>query len=885
MLLRKLAISNFAVRKARVVLTIAAIAMSVSLVVAVTTGYASVEAAARKFLGQYLGAWDAQITRPTDPKPGVDVAWIDQLRADPAVRRAVGRLESDIAMLNKDGKPAEGGRHASVFGIDRSSDDSTDRLKLNAGRWFTADELNGVVIDEGTQRNTQVKVGDTLLLPGTNEKLPLKVTGIIHKPGILVGYINSMYLPLPTLQKFLFDGRTDRVSKIQIEFNENINAEAFMQRWQTKLQQADPLLKLRLTRERRDQLDQNLMAVHVLSYLGGTVSMLAATFIVFSTVSMGVTERQRSLAMLRAVGLLRSQLVKLVLMEGALLGLLGALVGVPIGLFWVHVLAWKFADLFSAGVVASFGGIAFASLGSIGAAIIASILPAISAARVDPLEAMSPLANAGVKTMRPPIALTLVGLLLISIDPAIAFLGVPAVPGPVERSVRFYSHFVIGLPALMIGFFLLAPLFVWLVDRLFSRFAAMLFGVRYALLRQQLSGGLWRAAGTCAALMVGLSVLIVMQTQGHSALSSWELPDRFPDVFVYTTSRAGLDPAAQEKIRNTSGIKKDETMPIAMLSPEFGGGLVGLAGAAFMPNATMYFGIDPDKAFDMMHLDFRQGDPKSAAAMLKKGNHLVITEEFHKLKGLNVGDKLSLVSLKRGGTIDFTVAGVVWSPGLDVMATTFDLGKQFDQRTAASVFGTLEDADKLFDVRTVYLIAANLELSVPKAELIKKLQQDLGDMGLSVADVRQLKHDIVAAFSRLLLIASTIAWAAMAVASLGVTNTIMASVRSRRWQFGILRSIGVTRGMLTRLVIAEAVMLGFVSVALGFAAGMLMSVDAHRLWAIVLGYAPKFAVPWWIIGIGAGAVMLVAIVASIGPALSVAREEPLSLLQAGRAAA
>ncbi|CAN5560035.1 FtsX-like permease family protein [soil metagenome] len=882
MLLRKLAISNFAVRKARVVLTIAAIAMAVSLVVAVTSGYASVEAAARKFLGQYLGKWDAQITRSTDPKPGVDVAWIDQLRADPAVHRAVGRLESDVFLLDKEGKPADG-RHASVFGIDRVNDDSADRLKLVEGRWFNPDEPDGVVIDEGTQKYAQAKIGDTLYLPGTREKLALKVTGVIHKPGILVGYINTLYAPLPALQRFVFDGRTDRISKIQIEFKENINADAFMERWKAKLQESDPLLRLRLTRERRDQLDQNLMAVHVLSYLGGTVSMLAATFIVFSTVSMGVTERQRSLAMLRAVGLLRSQLVKLVLMEGALLGLLGASVGVPIGMLWVYILSWKFSELFSAGVVASWGGIAFASLGSIAAAIIASILPAISAARVDPLEAMSPLANAA-RTMRPPLALSLVGLLFILIDPAISFLGVASVPSQFERSLRFYSHFVVGLPALMIGFFLLAPLFVWLVDRFLSRFVAMLFGVRYTLLRQQLSGGLWRAAGTCAALMVGLSVLIVMQTQGHSALSSWELPDKFPDVFIYTTSRAGLDPAAQEKIRTTRGVQPNGTMPIAMLSPEFGGGLVGLAGAAFMPTATMYFGIDPDKAFDMMQLDFRQGNPKDAAAMLKKGNHLVITEEFQKLKGLNVGDTLSLMSLTRG-KLDFIVAGVVWSPGLDVMVSTFDLGKQFEQRTAASVFGTLEDADRLFDVRSVYLVAANLELSVPKEQLIKQLQKDLGDLGLNVADVRQLKHDIVQAFSRLLLIASTIAWAAMAVASLGVTNTIMASVRSRRWQFGILRSIGVTRGMLTRLVIAEALLLGIVSIALGFAAGMLMSLDAHQLWAVTIGYAPRFAVPWWIVSFGAAVVMLVAIGASIAPALSVAREEPLSLLQAGRAAA
>ena len=69
----------------------------------------------------------------------------------------------------------------------------------------------------------------------------------------------------------------------------------------------------------------------------------------------------------------------------------------------------------------------------------------------------------------------------------------------------------------------------------------------------------------------------------------------------------------------------------------------------------------------------------------------------------------------------------------------------------------------------------------------------------------------------------------MAVASLGVTNTIMASIRSRRWQFGILRSIGVTRGQLLRLVLAEAMLLGLVGVRSGLAAGALMSLDAQRL--------------------------------------------------------
>ena len=64
-----------------------------------------------------------------------------------------------------------------------------------------------------------------------------------------------------------------------------------------------------------------------------------------------------------------------------------------------------------------------------------------------------------------------------------------------------------------------------------------------------------------------------------------------------------------------------------------------------------------------------------------------------------------------------------------------------------------------------------------------------------------------------------VAYAAMAVASLGVTNTVMAGIRTRRWQFGVLRSIGVTRSQLLRLVLSEASLLGIVACVMGLAAG------------------------------------------------------------------
>ena len=279
-----------------------------------------------------------------------------------------------------------------------------------------------------------------------------------------------MYLPLPTLQKFVFQGRTDRVSKIQIEFNEKTNPDTFIERWRAKLQEADPLLKLRLTRDRREQLDQNLMAVHVLSYLGGTVSMLAATFIVFSTVSMGVSERQRSLAMLRAVGLLRSQLVKLVLTEAHCSACSAQLVGVPIGLIWVHMLAWKFSR-----TVHRRRGRELRRdrvRGRSDRSCRAPSSPASCRRSAQRESIRWKRCRRWRMPARKPRARRCADAGWIAVHPGRSGHRVSRRGERAQQCralVRFYSHFVLGLPGLMIGFFLLAPLFVWLVDRVLSR--------------------------------------------------------------------------------------------------------------------------------------------------------------------------------------------------------------------------------------------------------------------------------------------------------------------------------------------------------------------------------------------------------------------------------
>src|SRR5688572_22064599 len=93
MVLLKLALSNITTRKVRVALTVAAIALSVSLVVSVTSGYASVEAAVYHYLAQYMGSTDVEITKQNSPGDGSPDTILAQLRADPDVLKADGRYE------------------------------------------------------------------------------------------------------------------------------------------------------------------------------------------------------------------------------------------------------------------------------------------------------------------------------------------------------------------------------------------------------------------------------------------------------------------------------------------------------------------------------------------------------------------------------------------------------------------------------------------------------------------------------------------------------------------------------------------------------------------------------------------------------------------------
>ena len=933
----RLALANFIARRARFALTILAVALSVALVVSITSGYASLEAAIRTFVDEYIGTTDFEVTRPDDPRPAITADVIGRLRADPRVSHVAARVEAFVTPLDAQGRPVAAAR-AMLFGVEDDSMTVGRPPRMDAGHFLRPGEHDAIVVDQNTLDAMKKSVGDTVTFGGREKPLDLRIVGVVHKPALMRAFFRSGYVAIDPLRAFVAPDRPGSASKLRGEFNIGVDGKAFVADWSAKLAALDPHYKLKLVRDSRADLDRNLLGLRLASYLGSTVSLAAAAFIILATLMTGVQEQRRQLAMLRAVGATRFQVARLVSLEGMAIGLTGAILGIPLGVAGLYVLSLIFSHVFDGGITLSVSGMVYSLIVAGLASFIASVLPAIAASRARPVEAMA--GGDESAAARLPWKWILIGVALASLDSIIIFGPLRQLMGDVgmgvdrAREVRLFGHLIVGLPMMLLGALLLAPLVVRVVEIIGHRVLPVLLRLPAALLKQQLTESPWRSAATGVAMMIGLMLLITMNSQGRSALGAWKIPNRFPDVFIVPDAGYGsmaIKPDEIAKIERLPQVQPGGVMPISVAAPTLGAQIFDISGTA-MPDRTLFIGVDPALAFDMMELDFKSGDedtakrmleagraitlndgtilhgtiePDSTAAALRlrtlanqvktidrnqirsnePGKYLVVTDEFRKLRGFAVGDTFPLESgLFFSRTINFVIVGVVWSPGLDVMLNTFDLPARVKEQTAATVFGSLAEGKESFGIRDAFLIAANLKLGADKQEMTREMSAALGREGLNVADVRELKHSITQTFTRLLRFASTVAWLAMAVATLGVGNAIIAGIRTRQWRLGVLRAIGLTRAELLRILLAEAILLSIVGAVLGVGFGLLLAVNAKHLYSVALGFDPPLVLPWDLIALASAVVIALGLLATIVPAITTARREPLALLQAGRAA-
>ena len=764
---------------------------------------------------------------------------------------------------------------------------------------------------------------------GGSEPVRLKIVGIIEQRKALpttpaiVGLpamkaapvfrgpaTAALYVPLKLAGEIA--GVTPTFDYAGVILKKGTRADEFERQWGDKLAQAKPAAFLQSLADVDAELDESTTSETVRSqaYAATGISLLAALFIIFSTLSMGVDERIRQFAILRAVTLTKGHVAAMIGLESLMLGLVGWAGGLLAGWGLLRlVISWK-PDLFPIGSSLGFWCVVLSGLCAVGGALAAAIMPAWKATRVHPLEAMAP--QQALPIGRISWIASGLGLLLVAVNPILVFWV------PMADTSRYVISAAVGCTAMGVGFILLAPATVLITERVLGPVLARLFGIAPRLLTTQLSTNLWRTLGTTIGLTLGLGLFVAMQTWGYSMLAPYTPGDWVPDMLVALSP--GVAESEVDAVLHVPGVRPDRSLPCVSEQVRFSSDVTGakVRATASRQDNCVLVGVDADRGIGgpdpVFPFHFARGSAAEAAKKLKSGRYCLVPDHFERESGLTIGSKFGVVP-PRGSdeVIEYEIAGVVSMDGWHWMSK---IGlRNRGGRSAGLMFCDIGQLRKDFGIERTPLFWLNTDGTQSEEAItgsIRAISEKNagapgaggrpgggrsgggfggfgggGRGGVSVRTregvrlaIRERADGIIWLLSRLPLVT-------LLVTSLGVVNAIVSSVRARRWDFGILRSVGLTRFGLFRLILCEALLMGLAACLLSFAFGTLAGycgTGVTRYINIRGGLVTPLIIPWASLGLGFSLTLGLCLIAALWPAVQAGRTEPLRLLQGGRTA-
>ncbi len=872
----RLALRQWLARPLRPILCSLAIAAAVALIVCVGAGMDSLRNTVSHAIGQALGVADVHV-RPTqrDTEARLPQEMLDHLRALPEVDFADGRLLAQAVLTKGDDR-----LWFDVIGVDEPLDEKLRPQNFLTGHGLPTgtDADKEIVIDSYVAGKLNFKLGDQVryTIKDNSEKL-LTIIGIVQSPALEILARPTLYVPLAVLAHDLAIPPSYNVIDLKLRDSAHVeDYDAYAKNLGEQLGKGVDVSAGTTSKARLSDLTRTLrLFLLVLS----TLSAFSASLIIGTTLSVGVQERIRQFGQLRCIGASRAQLAGFLLGDAAVMmlvgELLGALAGIGLSIILVALLPAFFEQY-----QLSPGSLAIALFCGALATLLGAMIPIWQVIRVPPMAAVTAAARPS-RASHLRLA-AVVGIACVALQ--IAIWNLPFF----SRDAQVLIYIIAGVPLIFAGWCLIAPLLISACERIGAIVLGEIFRVQPALLRTAWSRTPWRAGAMIAALMIGVTLFVTVRARGESIKQSWQGP-KIPDLVVKTLlgnlSDHRLDRLKREH-PELHDIAPFDYFSVKMKTPPT------TLGKALGDDQTTYLAVDPQQFASLVELDYVQGDPKTALPQLESGGCVFVSTEFYNVRKLGLGDK---VTLRRadGQDQDFTIAAVVDSTGVEVVKNYFDLRAAFGEKAVSSLLGNISDAKKYFKMGDPTLALLNIAKNNPDGtpvnvpELRKNLELE-GLQSLSSVDLKQTLDRII---SRIMNGLSVIGLGALAVASLGVANMVIASIHARRYEFGVLRAIGAGRWQLVRMVLAEVTLIAILAGILGAGAGFSFAFMATRVDRLLLGFPTSFIDPDLtaaltfaaiLVAVAVAITALLAWLAAIAPALRGAFSAQRTLLAAGR---
>jgi putative ABC transport system permease protein len=215
--------------------------------------------------------------------------------------------------------------------------------------------------------------------------------------------------------------------------------------------------------------------------------------------------------------------------------------------------------------------------------------------------------------------------------------------------------------------------------------------------------------------------------------------------------------------------------------------------------------------------------------------------------------------------------------------------------TRARVFIPLNLAESLHvmqptDLREVSRAAENqpsyssVNVRVKNPGQIRDVEAVVKKMGFNTFSILDATRSLQQFFAVLDVFLGIFGSLALAVASIGIVNTLVMAILERRREIGIMKAIGASDGDVKKLFFAEAgamgILGGIVGVILGWAIGQVINLGTN-IYLKRQSLPPEhfWAVPWWLVAFALGFAFAVSLISGLYPAGRAARLDPVQALR------
>lgn len=765
----------------------------------------------------------------------VPASVLPTILAVPGVASAAGTAGGTAAIIGSNGKPV-GISGPPTLGFGWVTDPALRSLRLVAGHAPVGPA--DVVIDTNAAKSAKFTLGQRvrIVTPAGSDQYTLVGLVQFGSTDNLLGATLTGFA-MPTAQRVF--NLVGHYTTIGVTGKEGVLDATLAHRVQAVLPPGyEAITGASATQQATDQFNSIIGILRDVLLVFAGISLFVGAFIIFNSFSITIAQRTRQVGLLRAVGASRSSVIREVVLEALIIGIVASVIGVGFGIV-VAIGLEKLFDLFGANLpkapiqVQPRTVIACLVVG-IGVTLIAALRPAIRASRVPPIAALREVTTTGAHSVR---------RLVIAI--AVTALGVALVlVGLFSGAGNPYVLLGLGALLLFVGAALLTGQIAGPLARVIGMPFEWIGHVPARLGRENAMRNPGRTAQTATALTIGVA-LVAAATIFASSLSA--------------TFAGTLDTRLLAQVVVVS----NNQQPFSSAAADVVTGLPDLAAVSAWREGQFrdvhrdvqsVSGVEPATILSVYNAGLEQG---SFTDLAQPGT-IAVQKDYAKANHLTVGSTMPAFFAKTG------------TQQLRVVAI-------YSDSTFGQFFVSLDDYSHYFTSHEDTIILARANDGVSAAQAKAAVGTALAAYpNLKVYTKAGYKDVLNAQINQLLYLVYTLLGLAVIIAIFGIVNTLALSIFERTREIGLLRAVGLSRRATRAMIRWEAIIVALIGGLVGLVLGAFIGI-------VVVERVPgltTLSIPWASLIIFFVLAGLAGVVAAIFPARRAARLNVLDAIQA-----